>query len=127
MPKFKPRNTKRARSLRNTATPAERLLWRRLSGSRLGVKFTRQMPIGPWFADFLCRSLGLVIEIDGFSHELTPQRDAARDIWMKARVYCVLRSSNEDVMRNTEGVLMEIARTVEALRQVAGAGPPRCD
>ena len=55
MPEWKPRNTERARELRNAATPAERALWRYLARSQLGAKFSRQMPVGPFYADFLCR------------------------------------------------------------------------
>jgi BirA family biotin operon repressor/biotin-[acetyl-CoA-carboxylase] ligase len=60
---FKKRNTGRARELRNSATPAARLLWQQLR-SRLGHKFSRQMPVGPYFADFLCRELHFIIEVD---------------------------------------------------------------
>jgi BirA family biotin operon repressor/biotin-[acetyl-CoA-carboxylase] ligase len=61
---FKKRNTGRARELRNSATPAERLLWQQLRSSELGHKFSRQMPVGPYFADFLCRELHFIIEVD---------------------------------------------------------------
>jgi very-short-patch-repair endonuclease len=82
VPQWKPRNTARAQALRRQATPAERELWRYISRSQLGVRFSRQMPVGPFFADFLCRELRLVIELDGFSHDLEPERDASRDRWM---------------------------------------------
>ena len=45
--------TQRARALRNGATRHERKLWAMLS--RLRPKFTRQLPVGPYFADFACR------------------------------------------------------------------------
>jgi len=57
MPDWNPRNTLRARALRRAAPPAERALWQHLARSQLGAKFSRQMPVGPWFADFLCREL----------------------------------------------------------------------
>ena len=114
MPDWKPRNTDRARNLRNAATPAERTLWNHLSRKQLGVKFSRQMPIGPYFADFLCRELKLVVECDGFSHDLRPQHDAARNRWMREAGYTVLRFTNADVLKNTEGVLETIR--IEALR-----------
>ena len=88
---FEPRNTTRARSLRHAATPAERHLWTALRASALGAKFCRQMPLGPYFADFLCRDLKLVNELDGVSHETSQARDAARDAWMAAQGYRVLR------------------------------------
>jgi BirA family biotin operon repressor/biotin-[acetyl-CoA-carboxylase] ligase len=112
MPAWKPRNTQRARALRNQATPAERMLWECLSRSQLGVKFSRQMPVGPFYADFLCRQLRLVIELDGFSHDIAPEKDARRDAWMAANGYAVLRFTNEDVHRNLEGVVTAIRRKI---------------
>ena len=118
MSEWKPRDTRRARDLRNAATPAERRLWRRLARSQLGAKFSRQMPVGPFFADFLCRELRLVVELDGFSHDLRPERDAARDRWFAGRGYRVLRFANADVLRDAEGV----ARAIQA--EVAGLAHP---
>ena len=109
---FRPRNTLRARELRNRATPAERLLWRYLSRSQLGVKFSRQMPVGPYFADFLCRECRLVIELDGHSHDVAPQRDTARDAWMHEAGFRVLRFGNREVMRDPEAVVAAIREAV---------------
>jgi BirA family biotin operon repressor/biotin-[acetyl-CoA-carboxylase] ligase len=113
MPAFRPRNTTRARDLRNAATPAERILWRHLARSQLGVKFSRQMPVGPFFADFLCRERRLVVELDGISHDREPDRDASRDAWMQANGYRVLRFTNRDVLSNVEGVVRAIRQALE--------------
>jgi len=113
MVRFRTRDTDRARELRNAATPAERLLWHCLSGSQLGAKFSRQMPVGSYFADFLCRELRLVIELDGFSHDLRPDYDARRDRWLAEAGYRVLHFANDDVFRNLEGVLVRIRLAVE--------------
>ena len=113
---FKVRNTSRARELRHSATPAERLLWQYLSRSQLGVKFSRQMPVGPYFADFLCREQMLIVELDGFSHDVQPGRDAVRDGYLNQAGFTVLHFPNADVMSNVEGV-------VTAIRIVLEAGP----
>ena len=113
---WKPRNTHRARELRNHATPAERLLWRYLSRGQLGAKFSRQMPIGPFFADFLCRETKLVIECDGISHDHSPERDQGRDLWITVEGYRVLRFTNAEVMRNVEGVVAVIGEKIVRLR-----------
>ena len=105
---FLPRNTERARELRRDATPAERLLWQYLCRSQLGAKFSRQMPVGPWFADFLCREKRLIVELDGFSHDVQPERDARRDGWLREAGYRVLHFTNGDVLRNVEGVVVAI-------------------
>lgn len=118
MPDWKQRDTRRARELRNAATLAERALWEQLSRSRLGVQFSRQMPVGPWFADFLCRELRLVIELDGFSHDVQREHDVVRDGWMHANGCHVLRFRNEDVRDNLEGVVEAIRTKIEELRDL---------
>ena len=109
---FRPRNTARAKSLRNTAPVPERLLWQQLRGRKLGGKFSRQMPIGPYFADFLCRELKLIIELDGESHDYTTEYDACRDNYCRSEGYRILRFSNADVMENLEGVVSHIQATL---------------
>lgn len=108
MPNWKPRNTARARRLRREATPAERALWEHLSRSQTGVRFSRQMPVGPYFADFLCRELALVVELDGHSHDAAPERDARRDAWLAGHGFAVLRFTNAEVQANIEGVVSAI-------------------
>ncbi|HKT78340.1 MAG TPA: DUF559 domain-containing protein [Sphingobium sp.] len=105
---FKSRNTPRAKELRNAAPTAERLLWHQLRSRKLGYKFSRQMPIGPYFADFLCRELKLIIELDGESHDYTVRHDRLRDGYCRARGYQILRFSNVDVMQNLDGVLSHV-------------------
>ena len=116
LPEWKPRDTARARELRHQATPAERELWRYLSRSQLGAKFSRQMPVGPFFADFLCRELRLVVELDGFSHDIASEQDRLRDLWMQREGYTVLRFANADVFANVDGVVTSIGEAMMRLR-----------
>ncbi|WP_298190921.1 DUF559 domain-containing protein [Novosphingobium sp.] len=118
MVKFKPRDTQRARELRSQATPAERLLWRYLARGQLDAKFSRQMPVGPYFADFLCRELMLVVEIDGFSHEMRQDSDATRTQVIEAAGYRVLRFTNAEVLGNVEGVAQAIRMAVDVVRSL---------
>ena len=106
--KFKDRDTVRARELRHAATPAERQLWRYLTASQLGAKFSRQMPVGPFFADFLCRSHKLIVELDGHSHDINPQRDVFRDRYLHEAGFKVLHFPNAEVLGNVEGVITAI-------------------
>lgn len=69
---------------------------------------------GQEFADFLCRDLMIVVELDGHSHDLRPEHDAARDRWMTKAGYQVLRFTNADVQGNVEGVVTAICLVVEA-------------
>ncbi|HRE35046.1 MAG TPA: DUF559 domain-containing protein [Sphingopyxis terrae] len=113
---FQPRDTPRAKQLRNGATPAERLLWRCLSGRKLGGwKFSRQMPVGPYFVDFLCREANLIIELDGYSHDMRQAYDQRRDHWLAENRFRVLHFTNDDVMANIEGVVHKIERSLALL------------
>jgi very-short-patch-repair endonuclease len=112
---FKPRNTARAKELRNRATPAEHKLWQYLSKSELGVKFSRQMPIGPYFGDFVSRSHKLVIELDGFSHDSQISQDAGRTRYVEAQGFRVLRFTNDDVLNNVEGVVIAIQQALGSI------------
>ena len=75
------------------------------------------MPIGPYFADFVCRSVKLVVEIDGSSHGLRLEYDQARTEFIEAQGYRVVRFTNGDVMQNLEGVLVVIGQVLAELSQ----------
>ncbi|WP_422247730.1 endonuclease domain-containing protein [Sphingobium sp.] len=94
--------------MRNDATAAEQLLWQCLRSRKLDYKFSRQMPVGPYFADFLCRELKLIIELDGASHDLSIDHDARRDAYCRSLGFQILRIGNDDVMTNLEGVVSHI-------------------
>jgi BirA family biotin operon repressor/biotin-[acetyl-CoA-carboxylase] ligase len=117
MPKFRDRGTDRARDLRNNATPAERKLWQYLRKSLAGAKFSRQLKVGAFYPDFLCRELKLIVELDGHSHDVAPERDVWRDRYLSEQGYQVLRFTNADVMKNTEGVVTAIQLEVARLRR----------
>ena len=102
-----------ARRLRRDQTDAERKLWLRLRDRRLeGLKFRRQVTIGPYIADFCCESQRLVIELDGGQHAERADQDAARTAALEAQGYLVLRFWNNDVLRNMDGVLESILDTL---------------
>ena len=103
-----PWRTNRARVLRSDPTSAEFKLWPCLRDRRLdGLKFTRQVPIGPWFADIVCRSHKVIVEIDGATHFTSEQvaSDAARTAGLEQLGYRIYRVTNHDVYDNLDGVL----------------------
>ncbi|RKE84065.1 endonuclease domain-containing protein [Rhizobium sp. AG855] len=99
------KRTARARSLRKVENDAEAALWSELRARRLGgYKFVRQLPIGPFFADFACREALLVVEVDGSQHA-DSEHDAKRNAFMNANGWSVVRFWNADVLREREAVL----------------------
>jgi very-short-patch-repair endonuclease len=100
-----------AKCLSSNPTAAEAMLWRHLRRSPvLGTHFRRQVPIGPYIADFACMAARLVIEVDGSQHAegRTAERDPARTRWLEAEGYRVLRFWNNNVSHNIAGVLEAI-------------------
>ena len=109
-----------ARGLRRRQTDAERRLWARLRDRRLlGVKFKRQMPIGPYIADFCCREMKLIVELDGGQHAARADYDVARTAHLQALSYRVVRFWGNEALSNTNGVLQRIAQALTS----AGPSP----
>ena len=100
-----------AQKLRAQPTEAERRLWFRLRAKQLGVRFTRQFQIGDYVVDLVCRSAKLVIEVDGGQHA-DNAADEVRTRMIEAHGYRVIRFWNNDVLSNTDGVLIQIAEAL---------------
>jgi len=106
------RLTRYARANRQSMSEAERLVWSHLRHGRLGVRFRRQHPIGPYIADFACISHKIVVELDGSQHKGS-RYDQARDRYLRSRGWTVLRFWAWDVVANLEGVLARIADSLD--------------
>ncbi len=110
--------TQHARNLRQTSTNAEQHLWYRLRDRRLdNLKFRRQHPIGPYFADFACLQPKLVIELDGGQHQEQAEADARRTANIEQQGFHVLRFWNNQVFGETDAVLETILKTAGRLKQ----------
>jgi very-short-patch-repair endonuclease len=104
----------RARAMRFAPTRGEEWVWRRLSGSKTGFAFRRQVVIANFIVDFACPKVRLVVEIDGGSHEGRQRRDAARDHALAALGWRVLRVADQDVFADLDAV---VARVVAAAKR----------
>jgi very-short-patch-repair endonuclease len=103
----------RAQALRAASTEAEQKLWLRLRDRRLGgAKFVRQSPIGPYYADFVCRAYKLVVELDGSQHADSAYDDK-RDAALLAFGYRVLRFWNAEVLGSIDDVCETIVAAIE--------------
>ncbi|WP_246696429.1 endonuclease domain-containing protein [Mesorhizobium sp. SARCC-RB16n] len=108
-----PERIARARALRQGDNQAEAVLWSELKAKRLaGYKFIRQMPVGPYFADFACRSEKLVVELDGSQHAESSY-DRRRDEFMRGEGFSVLRFWNVDVLKTRRTVCEIILAVLE--------------
>ncbi|WP_324005760.1 endonuclease domain-containing protein [Aeromonas hydrophila] len=100
-----------AKRMRREATLAEQKLWLQLRDRRLaGVKFRRQMPIGPYIVDFISLEQRLIIEVDGSQHNEPAGRqyDDARTAYLNQQGFRVIRVWNNDVLSRMDVVLAHI-------------------
>ena len=107
------KSTKTAKALRKRMTRAEVILWKHLRKRQLGGhRVRRQVPIGPYVADFACIDAMVVIEVDGATHGTDSEiaRDDRRTQHLREAGWCVHRVWNTDVYENLDGVLDGIAR-----------------
>lgn len=116
---------KRARNLRHNATPYEQKLWLALRGEakKVGFKFRRQHVLHPFIVDFACLPVRLVIEIDGYSHDLVHTHDKDRENKIIKMGYTILRFTNEDVDQNCEGVVYVILSKAQELMGLSVTTP----
>ena len=110
----------RAHCMRCNPTRSEEWLWRRLSGSKTGFGFRRQLVIGPHIVDFACTKVRLVVEVDGSYHEPRARHDGARDRALNELGWCVKRVLDHHVFGDLDAVVACIADTARRL----AAGSP---
>ncbi|QLF69859.1 DUF559 domain-containing protein [Peteryoungia desertarenae] len=110
---FPPLARRRARAMRQDATDAEAILWSYLRNRCLnGFKFRRQVPIGPYIADFVCHDRRLIVELDGFQHA-GDEADLSRDRYLVSLGYRVLRFWNQEVYQSPDAVACHIVEVLE--------------
>jgi len=113
----------RARQLRRAAPEPERRLLCALRETYPHLKWRHQAPLGPFFADMLCFSEKLVIEVDGDTHAVAEGYDTSREDFMARAGYRTVRVGNADVMENLEGVLTQISFSLREKEGVRAAQP----
>ncbi len=108
------------KKLRRVMTPEEKILWELLRNRHSrGVKFRRQVNIGQYIVDFLCKEQKVVLEIDGGVHDTEQQKehDQTRTVFLEEHGYTVLRIKNEDIHNNLQGVLHTIHKFLRNIQQ----------
>jgi len=97
-----------ARRLRNQSTKAEITLWNEILSCKKmhGYSFLRQRPVYKYIADFMCKKLMLIIEIDGYTHEWNEQwnLDKKRQKELEELGFTFLRFTDEEVLSDIQNV-----------------------
>ena len=115
-------NRQLARQLRLSASDAasepERLLAREFNSRNFPL--AANVPIGPYFADFLDEASKVIVEVDGREFHSEPgvfRSDRRRQNWFVTRGWLVLRYAAYDVLSNPGDVADEVIEVVRRRRK----------
>ncbi len=118
-----------AGQLRKTLTKSESCLWKYVlkAGLMKGYVFRRQRPILHYIADFMCKELMLVIELDGATHFEADvvKKDKRKQQDLQAAGYTVLRFWDDEVLEHITYVQQVILDWIEVQEQEKGIRPFR--
>lgn len=99
----------RARSLRKAGVFSEVIFWTHVNKKQFhSIDFDRQRIIGNYIVDFYVKALGLVIEIDGSSHNDKEDYDLKREEFLKSHGLLIFRASDLRVKHDLENILKEL-------------------
>ena len=109
-----------ANKLRKEMTKAEACLWKYALRARMmkGYQFRRQHPILTFIADFMCKELKLIIEVDGITHywEETYNKDVKKENALKEAGFIILRFTDDEVLKDMNNVIRSIEITIDELK-----------
>jgi very-short-patch-repair endonuclease len=113
-------------------TKAEACLWKFvLSSKKTGYTFNRQRPVLNFIADFMCKELKLIIEIDGYSHFLDEviTKDNKKQKALEELGFAVIRFTDSEVLNQIERVRIAIMNCVEQIenKNILPLPPPEGD
>ena len=104
---YNPNLRERAKALRKAGNLCEVLMWKRLRNKKFkGYDFDRQKIIGNYIVDFFCLDCGVVIEVDGSSHDDKVEYDKERDEYLSGLGLVVIHVSAYDVLNHMSDVVL---------------------
>ncbi|MFZ4620019.1 MAG: endonuclease domain-containing protein [Bacteroidota bacterium] len=106
----------KARKNRKNQTEPERVFWTFVRNNKLGTKFRRQVPMGPYILDFFCFEHSLAVELDGNQHLKKEAReyDQARNEFLQSYGITTLRFSNSDFMDDPSIVISKVLSAIKS-------------
>jgi very-short-patch-repair endonuclease len=120
-----------ANSLRKSMTKAEACLWKcALRASKIkGYPFRRQRPVLNYIADFMCKELRLIIEVDGITHtyEGSFEKDMLRQKNLEQAGFFVIRFTDDDVLTSINRVIELIEKKIIEIEKTSPLPPQEGD
>ena len=107
-----PRNKEllnRSRNLRKGYVLSEVIFWKQVRNKEFHqIDFDRQKIIGNYIVDFYIKSLGVVVEIDGTSHNDKEEYDEKRQQFLESLDLVVYRISDNRIKNDLGNVMKEL-------------------
>ena len=95
--------------MRKAGNYPEVVFWQQVhKGKFYNIDFDRQIIIGNYIVDFYVKDLGLVIEIDGESHNEKEEYDEIRENYLVSLGLKVFKTSNLKVLHDLENLLLDL-------------------
>ncbi|MCB0630246.1 MAG: endonuclease domain-containing protein [Saprospiraceae bacterium] len=117
-----------ANRLRKSMTKSEACLWKYVLSRRQmkGYQFRRQRPVLNYIADFMCKELLLIVEVDGITHDDPDavKRDTERDQDLSSVGFTTLRFSSWEVLNRIAAVSSIILQWIEEQKEIHPLDPP---
>ena len=102
-----------ARKNRKAGNLAEVIFWMQVHRKMFyGLDFDRQKVIGNYIVDFYVKRLGLVVEIDGGSHNEKTEYDSQRDQYLESLGLKVFHTTDFDVLHHVSLVLNDLSNFI---------------
>ncbi|OYQ43456.1 hypothetical protein CHU92_03420 [Flavobacterium cyanobacteriorum] len=119
---YNPALSLRAKALRKQGIYSEVVFWQQVHKRKFyNIDFDRQRIIGNYIADFYCKSLSLIIEIDGASHNDKEIYDDKRDAYLQSLGLKLFKVTDFRVLHDLENVMSELENFIIT----AYSKPPR--
>jgi len=108
-----------AKDNKQNMTKAEACLWKYALSKRQmsGYAFRRQRPLLNYIVDFICLRLKLVIEVDGYTHQLSENevKDRIRQENIEKAGFIVIRFKDEEVFNGMNQVRTSIQNQIDLI------------
>ncbi len=99
----------RAKALRKAGNYSEVAFWLQVhKGKFHKIDFDRQRIIGNFIVDFYVKALGLIVEIDGESHNDKENYDEKREDFLMSLGLKIFKTTNLRVLHDLDNVMAEL-------------------
>jgi very-short-patch-repair endonuclease len=106
---YNPHLKKLLRDKRKAGILSEILFWKQVRAKTFhDIDFDRQRIIGNYIVDFYVKTLGLIIEIDGWSHDTKEAYDEGRQKYLESLGLNIFRITDFDVRNNLRIVMRDL-------------------